>query len=176
MNADTLLNELASLHEESWGWVRGCCGGQAAEAEDVLQAAYGKAASGRLHHTPGASSLRTWWFGVLRITALEHRRQAARRSGLGTLAREHWQEWFGTPTAPAFPVDEAGTLRAVLATLPRRQQEVLQLVFYHDLTLDQAAAVMGVGLGSARTHYARAKDRMRTLLAANPHFSHEPAH
>jgi DNA-directed RNA polymerase specialized sigma24 family protein len=51
-----------------------------------------------------------------------------------------------------------------LATLPRRQREVLQLVFYHELSLAQCAEVIGVSIGSARTHYERGKSRLRERL------------
>jgi RNA polymerase sigma-70 factor (ECF subfamily) len=51
-----------------------------------------------------------------------------------------------------------------MARLPERQRQVLHLVFYQDLTIAQAADVMGVSLGTARTHYERGKKRLRELL------------
>ena len=56
------------------------------------------------------------------------------------------------------------TLRSALAALSQRQSQVLHLVFYQELSLAEAAQVMHVSLGSARTHYDRGKRRLRELI------------
>lgn len=48
---------------------------------------------------------------------------------------------------------------------PRRQHEVLDLVFYRDLSISDAAEVLGIWLGTARLHYERGKAALRARLA-----------
>lgn len=132
----------------------------------MLQAAYLKIIEGRAQFD-GRSSFATWLFGVIRLTAADHRR----RRYLRDLVSLRWgvEESIRDPAPGAGAGIEGAQERAqvarALAMLPHRQREVLLLVFYHDLTVEDAARVMAIGAGSARQHYARGKLRLRELLA-----------
>lgn len=169
-----LADTLEALHADAFGWALHCCAGDHSRAEEVLQNAYLKIAQGRTHHA-GTSSFRTWWFGVIRFTAHEEfRRQRYRESLLGKLWMQVSGDSHDSRPSPSRQVEldeQTMQLRAALAQLPTRQAEVLHLVFYHDLSLSEAAAVMKIGLGSVRQHYERGKSRLRSLL--EPHPDHE---
>jgi RNA polymerase sigma-70 factor (ECF subfamily) len=168
LDLDELEARLADLHEASFGWACSCCGWNESDAADVLQDAYVKVISGRARFD-GRSSFRTWLFGVIRLTALEgHRRARSRRDGRDRLAEQAAaaDAAVSRPEDPAVRSEEARILREALDLLPARQQEVLHLVFYEDMTVRMASEVMGISVGSARVHYHRGKERLRTLLAA----------
>ena len=151
-------------HAESLGWAMACCAFDRAEAGDVLQDAYLKVLDGRAVFR-GESSFRTWLFGVVRRTAGEHRRNVFRR--LAAIWRVEPRDIVADSTDPDAAIDGkalADRLRAALGRLPARQREILHLVFREDMTVEGAAGVMGVSVGSARTHYARGKGRLRALL------------
>lgn len=164
---DELASSLEPLHAEAFGWARHCCEGSHTEASDVLQNAYLKVIQGKAIWQ-GRANLKTWWFGVIRLSAKEERRRRRFRESLpGKVLRLCLLE-VSPPLAPPcrLEFDEAARqLRSCLARLPARQAEILHLVFYQDLTLSEAAGIMGISIGSARTHYDRAKTRMRELLA-----------
>lgn len=161
-----LLGQIAALHEESFGWALACTGRDRQGAEDVLQAVYLKVLEGRARYG-GRASLKTWLFAVIRRTAWEHRRLALLRR----LRLQPLGEGADAPSREAAPDEnvEAGDRRErltrALARLPGRQREVLVLVFYHEHTVEEAAQVLGIGIGSARTHFARGKARLKQLLA-----------
>jgi DNA-directed RNA polymerase specialized sigma24 family protein len=64
-----LIDQLAALHEDAFGWAVACSGGDAEAGADALQESYVKVAAGRAVFA-GKSSLKTWWFAVVRLTAL----------------------------------------------------------------------------------------------------------
>ncbi len=159
---------LESLHPDAFGWSLHCCGGDAGRAEDVLQNAYLKIAAERVRFD-GRSAFKTWWFGVIRLTALEeHRRARFRESLLGKLLASFTEEHHPSPSRQLERDEQAAQLRAALEKLPARQAETLHLVFYQDLTLNEASQVMRVSLGSVRQHYERGKARLRELLQTSP--------
>lgn len=170
-----LANQLEALHVDAHGWALHCCAGDFSRAEEVLQNAYLKLAQGRTHPA-GISTLKTWWFGVIRYTAHEEfRRLRYRESLLGKLWSQLQGDSLDPRPSPSRQVEldeQTLQLRAALAQLPPRQAEVLHLVFYQDLTLSEAATVMKVGLGSVRQHYERGKARLRSLLQT-PDSDHE---
>ena len=161
-----LEREIERLHEQSWAWALACCRRDQEAAEDALQSAYLRILSGRAHFD-GRSSIKTWLFGVIRFTALEESRQHNLREArsIGIEAAEYAAD-AGIDAEIALEKQEEGAvLRAALDKISPRQREVLELVFYHDLTVEEAAAVMRTTVGTARVHYDRGKRALAERLA-----------
>ena len=166
MNISELQAELEKLHGASFGWALSCCRSDRAEAEEVLQTVYLKILEGKAVYR-GECQLKTWLFAVIRKTAIsEHRKRLLRV--LKSIAVSHH-----TPERSSFEVEPAAAFersevqkqfQMALERLPARQQEALHLVFYEDLSLREAADVMGVSIGSVRQHYERGKKHLRESL------------
>lgn len=160
--------DLEQLHDQCFSWALTCSGGRRDEAEDVLQMTYLAIVEGRARFG-GTSSLRTWLFAVIR----NHARSRWRRVGrsLRTVAG---LAWFASPEELPAEADsladyqrsqDSDRIMTAWRSLAPRQREVLDLVFYRDLTIAEAAEVLGVSLGTARVHYERGKAALRRQLA-----------
>jgi RNA polymerase sigma factor (sigma-70 family) len=162
---DLFRVQLETNHSASFAWALNCCGYNRAEAEDVLQTVYLKVLDGRAIYN-GRAAFRTWLFSVIRNTAASQRRWSAlRRLRLVTFDQGVHDRAPGSDPAESLHRSECSArLRWALGFLPRRQREVLHLVFYQDLTVADAAMVVGISVGSARTHYERGKTRLRQLM------------
>jgi RNA polymerase sigma factor (sigma-70 family) len=163
MDPAELEQRIAQLHPATFAWALSCCRWNASEAEEVLQSVYLRVLEGRARFGARAS-FKTWLFSVVRIGAAESRRRRwFRDAALG--------RWW-SPDAPGPSPDEelesaqrGARVREALGRLAARQREVLDLVFFHGLSIEDAAGVMGVALGTARVHYQRGKRRLLALLA-----------
>ncbi len=167
MNRDELEVELARMHPDAFAWALRCSSGRREEAEDALHAAYFRIIDGKARFD-GRSSFRTWLFGVIRRTALEERRRS-------WLRLERLQRWFErrdqdderADAGQLMAAETTARLAKALARLSPRQREILHLVFYQELSVQEAADVLGMPVGTARTHYERGKLRLRALLAGD---------
>jgi len=167
MEIAALKSELELLHSASFGWALSCCRRDRAQAEEVLQTVYLKILEGKARFG-GESSLKTWLFAVIRKTAAtEYRRRLLRSFRLSGDPEELVERFaIGESQSAGFERSELqGHFQEAMKSLPRRQREALHLVFYEDLSLREAADVMGVSIGSARQHYERGKKRLRESLA-----------
>ncbi|HEY8132020.1 MAG TPA: RNA polymerase sigma factor [Thermoanaerobaculia bacterium] len=159
-----LESEVEQLHAASYGWALACCRRDRDEAEEVLQDVYVKILEGKARFD-GRSSLKTWLFAVIRRTAAARaRRRFIRDLLLAKWARQELDPVQANPHRAAENSQTSAALLGALQRLARRQREVLELVFYHDLTIEEAAAAMNVSIGAARVHYQRGKKQLMAQL------------
>jgi RNA polymerase sigma-70 factor (ECF subfamily) len=168
MTETDLQGELERMHTASFGWALWCCHHRREEAEEVLQIVYLKVLEGTARFG-GESSLRTWLFAVIRRTALEQRRRR-------WLRQQIFERWLSVqPDSPSGPDPEAMASKSernraliqALSDLSVRQREVLHLVFYQDLTVEEASRVLEISVGTARTHFERGKRQLRKVLTGS---------
>jgi RNA polymerase sigma factor (sigma-70 family) len=165
MEISELKAELEKHHCSSFSWAVSCCWGDRGEAEEVLQLVYLNILSGKARYR-GEASCKTWLFAVIRKTAAsEHRKNRVRRLILSDHQNQIIKE-SGTedPIRATEESERHARFRQTLDQLPKRQREILHLVFYEDLSLKETADVLSISLGAVRKHYHRAKKRLRGLL------------
>jgi RNA polymerase sigma factor (sigma-70 family) len=169
MTRAELEEALGRVLAVSRGWALAQTRWNAAEADDVLQASVLKVLDGSARFD-ARSSFRTFVFGVIRQTARERRRRAfvrdliLLRPSARDAAAPRASHADLAPDTQLESSRESERLVGALAQLPERQREILHLVFYGEMTIEEAAKIAGVALGTARTHYARGKQRLRELL------------
>ena len=168
VNRADLEQQLEELHPASFAWALGVCRRDADDAQEVLQETYLKIFEGKARFD-GRSTLKTWLFAVIRRTAAARRRLRWLRD-LRFVFDDVSSVPDGRDSAERRVIhsERTSALVRALTRLARRQREVIELVFYHDMTIEEAAGVVGVSVGTARVHYHRAKKRLLAELEGQP--------
>ena len=111
----------------------------------------------------GRSQVSTWLLGIARFKALS----AARRrteDQLSELAAETIEDESDDPETALGKQDTAAIIRQCLQQLSADHREILDLVYYHEKSVDEVAAVVGIPSGTVKTRMFYARKRMAELL------------
>ncbi len=152
-----MKEELRKYHADSFGWALQCSGRNREMAEEALQQVYLKVLEGKARFNQKAP-FKNWLFVVIRNTVRDLQKQKKYASV------QVKEDMVPSAQAELIAKEEVQQLQQALQQLSPQQQKVLHLVFYQDATIEEAAAIMNVSLGSARTHYQRGKQKLKTLL------------
>ncbi len=128
----------------------------------MLHNAYLAILEGRARFS-GKERFKTWLFGVIRVTAMSWKMRL-RRSFRHQLPASAGRFSTRSPEERLYQAQIRQLLQQLLSRLPQRQRDRLHLVFYQELTVEEASRVMGISTGSARTHYHRGKKSLRRDL------------
>jgi len=95
--------------------------------------------------------------------------------------RRRWRGERPTAAPPDRPVTDGTDASAerdriwrLILGLPARQRVVLVLRYYEDLTEAQTAVMLGLSIGTVKSHTARALNTLRQRLAASPNNGSAP--
>jgi RNA polymerase sigma-70 factor (ECF subfamily) len=110
---------------------------------------------------------RMWLYGIAGLVLSTYRRGGIRRSAL----TEELRKELATRTQehPAVPDDESQeSVRAALLALQPRDREIVTLVHWDGFSLVEVAKILGLKPVTVRSRYARARGRLRAILAPYP--------
>lgn len=130
------------------------------DAADVLAEVF-LVAWRRLDEVPSTEGGRLWLYGVARHAVANQKRSERRRERLAERLRRELPAAVQSVTAPA---PEGGAIRWALGQLGAKDQEILRLAGWEELTAGEIATVLGISQVAARSRLHRARRRLRAAL------------
>jgi RNA polymerase sigma-70 factor, ECF subfamily len=142
----------------------------AAAAEDVVSEAFIEVWR-QADRFEGRSSVSTWIMSIARFKALSVRRRR-QEIELDDKVTETVADQYSTPEQILLETDRRAQLRACLSQLSPDHREIIDLVYYHDKTIEEVAEIVGVPKNTVKTRMFYARRRLAQLLAQHRDFDY----
>jgi len=141
--------------------------GDAAEAEDVAQESLLRVWREAPRWKPGKARFDSWLHRVALNLCYDRLRRSRREDVVADVPEQ--PDGDSLPDERLLAADAGTRIAAALQTLPLRQREAVVLQYYQELSNGEAAAVMEVSVEALESLLARARRRLRALLAEDTH-------
>jgi RNA polymerase sigma-70 factor (ECF subfamily) len=138
--------------------LRRLTGGDHGWADDLAQETFIQAWR-KLSQFRADARFSTWLYRIAYTTFLQARR--GRKADLAPVANDH-----DAQEDPSGDLALHRDLTVALRSLPEAESAALMLCYDFDLSHQEAAYVLGIPVGTVKTHIARGKAKLRDLLAA----------
>jgi RNA polymerase sigma-70 factor (ECF subfamily) len=156
--------------------------GEQGAAEDLTSAVFLEAWKLRGRAQAGGAAALPWLYGIATMLTRNHHRSLRRHSAaLERMGRAETSSQPDPAPEVAARIDaqrELQHIRALLATLPRNDRDVLELAAMDTLSIAEIAAALNVPVGTAKSRLSRARRRLNDLLAhcgdEAPHPARQP--
>ena len=135
--------------------------GDRARADDLVQDCLERAWS-RMHLWQVGTNMRAWLFTILHNLHLNDARKQRNAPGLVPLEQ-------GADEPPVRPTQEDGlairNMWQAFSLLPEPQRAAILLITLEEMSYEEAAAVLGIPVGTLMSRLHRGRERLRALIA-----------
>ena len=119
----------------------------------------------------GRSQVSTWILSIARFKALSSLRRR-REVELDETVIQTVEDTADTPEQTVLNQDRSAQLRTCLAQMSREHREVIDLVYYHEKSVEEVAEIIRLPKNTVKTRMFYARKQLARLLSTHGDFDH----
>ena len=111
----------------------------------------------------GRAAVSTWMLGIARFKALSALRKRPEQE-LDDETAERIEDQSDDPETTLAKKDKGAQLRQVMSKLSNEHREIIDLVYYHEKSVEEVAGIVGIPAATVKTRMFYARKRLSELL------------